>query len=110
MSLLKQCLNTEPRVHRNWTGASNPGLALCDRNEREREPVADEYPSPRGLGVAGRGEREEDWMAEVGPKSAGGILTINLSTIRANYALLQQRLAGAACGAVVKADAYGLGA
>ncbi|MBV8097339.1 MAG: alanine racemase [Acetobacteraceae bacterium] len=49
-------------------------------------------------------------MAQAGPKSAGGILTIDLGAIRANYALLQQRLAGVACAAVVKADAYGLGA
>ncbi len=42
--------------------------------------------------------------------SAGGLLTIDLGAIGANWALLQDRLApGAVCGAVVKADAYGLG-
>ncbi|MBS0283741.1 MAG: alanine racemase [Proteobacteria bacterium] len=37
-------------------------------------------------------------------------LTIDLDAIRANYRLLAARVAPAACGAVVKADAYGLGA
>lgn len=41
---------------------------------------------------------------------AGGVLTIDLGAIAANWMLLSGRLrAGAACGAVVKADAYGLG-
>jgi len=38
------------------------------------------------------------------------ILTIDLGAIAANYRLLRRELAAAACGAVVKADAYGLGA
>lgn len=36
-------------------------------------------------------------------------LTIHLSAIVANYRLLQAQLGAAECGAVVKADAYGLG-
>ncbi len=36
-------------------------------------------------------------------------LRINLNTLRANYAALQRRAARAQCGAVVKANAYGLG-
>ncbi|MBM3517676.1 MAG: alanine racemase [Alphaproteobacteria bacterium] len=40
---------------------------------------------------------------------AGGRLTVDLDAIAANYRTLQGRLAGAACGAAVKADAYGLG-
>ena len=44
------------------------------------------------------------------PIAAGGVLTIDLGAIRANYRLLRDRLGAAACGAVVKADAYGLGA
>jgi len=36
-------------------------------------------------------------------------LTIDLSAIRDNYRLIAARVAPAACGAVVKADAYGLG-
>jgi alanine racemase len=39
------------------------------------------------------------------------VLTIDLAAVRSNYRLLQGKLAkGARCGAVVKADAYGLGA
>lgn len=42
---------------------------------------------------------------------AGAVLTIDLDAIVANYRLLQARLKpGARAGAVVKADAYGLGA
>ncbi|MFI0844495.1 alanine racemase [Mesorhizobium sp. IMUNJ 23232] len=41
---------------------------------------------------------------------AGAVLTIDLGAIRANYRLLKGKLGGARCAAVVKADAYGLGA
>ncbi|SHO67524.1 alanine racemase [Pseudoxanthobacter soli DSM 19599] len=41
---------------------------------------------------------------------AGAWLTVDLSAIRDNYLALQARASGAACAAVVKADAYGLGA
>lgn len=42
---------------------------------------------------------------------AGAVLTVDLDAIRANYRLLRSRGAasGAACAAVLKADAYGLG-
>lgn len=39
----------------------------------------------------------------------GAILTIDLDALRANWRLLGARAGGAECGAVVKADAYGLG-
>ena len=42
-------------------------------------------------------------------RAAGAILTIDLDAIAANYRTLRDRLDGAACAAVVKADAYGLG-
>ncbi|MDQ6432497.1 alanine racemase [Mesorhizobium sp. LHD-90] len=41
---------------------------------------------------------------------AGAVLTIDLGAIRANYRLLRDRQGGGRCAAVVKADAYGLGA
>ena len=41
---------------------------------------------------------------------AGAVLTIDLGAVRANHRLLRQVAAPAACAAVVKADAYGLGA
>ena len=42
--------------------------------------------------------------------TGGALLTIDLDAIVANWRLLRDRAPGAACGAVVKADAYGLGA
>ncbi len=41
---------------------------------------------------------------------AGAILTVDLRALRANYRLLRARAAPAACAAVLKSDAYGLGA
>lgn len=42
---------------------------------------------------------------------ATGILTIDLDAIKSNWSTLNQQMSGGAtCGAVVKADAYGLGA
>jgi len=41
---------------------------------------------------------------------AGAILTIDLAAIAENYRLLQEQAQTAVCAAVVKADAYGLGA
>lgn len=49
-------------------------------------------------------------MYDTGPARAGALLCIDLGAVRANYRLLRDRLGVAACGAVVKADAYGLGA
>lgn len=41
--------------------------------------------------------------------AVGAVLTIDLAAIAANYRLLRSRSGSALCGAVVKADAYGLG-
>jgi alanine racemase len=41
---------------------------------------------------------------------AGAILTVDLDALRSNYRLLRKQAGSAACGAAVKADAYGLGA
>jgi alanine racemase len=44
------------------------------------------------------------------PKAeAGGVLTIDLGALAANWRLLRDRAAPAECAAVVKADAYGIG-
>ena len=45
-----------------------------------------------------------------GSSHGSGVLTIDLGAVAANYRLLQSHLASAECAAVVKADAYGLGA
>jgi len=44
------------------------------------------------------------------PAGATGVITIDLGQIAANWRALARRVAPAECGAVVKADAYGLGA
>ncbi len=44
------------------------------------------------------------------PASAGGILTIDLGAIVANWQFLRSSVGAGECAAVVKADAYGLGA
>ena len=48
-------------------------------------------------------------MAAVGPETRGGILTIDLAALTANYRTLQTTVEPAQVAAVVKADAYGLG-
>jgi alanine racemase len=44
------------------------------------------------------------------PAAVTGVITVDLAQIRANWRTLAKRVAPAECGAVVKADAYGLGA
>jgi alanine racemase len=44
------------------------------------------------------------------PAGATGVITIDLAQVRANWRALASHVAPAECGAVVKADAYGLGA
>lgn len=47
--------------------------------------------------------------ATASDKGAGGILTIDLGALAANWRLLRNRSVPAACAAVVKADGYGIG-
>jgi alanine racemase len=55
--------------------------------------------------------RVVEWaQAALVPASATGVIVIDLAQIRANWRTLAKRVAPAGCGAVVKADAYGLGA
>jgi alanine racemase len=53
----------------------------------------------------------EPTTTTAGPSAgeAGGILTIDLDAIRANYRMLAGRVVPGECAAVVKADAYGCG-
>ena len=44
------------------------------------------------------------------PTSATGLLTIDLSQVARNWKAIASLVAPAECGAVVKANAYGLGA
>jgi len=55
--------------------------------------------------------RAGSWSAGANiPASSTGIVTIDLGQVRANWRALAKRVAPAGCAAVVKADAYGLGA
>jgi alanine racemase len=47
---------------------------------------------------------------DIGEDALSGILSIDLQALQANYRRLAGRVAPAVCGAVVKANAYGLGA
>ena len=49
-------------------------------------------------------------MADPSLQEAGARLTVDLAALQANYGLLAARAESAECAAVVKADAYGLGA
>ena len=54
--------------------------------------------------------RTRDQEEEEAAADAGGLLTIDLDALAANYRLLRDRASPARCAAVVKADGYGLGA
>jgi alanine racemase len=49
--------------------------------------------------------------AATGPpaREAGGLLTVDLDALAANWRLLRDRAQGAECAAVIKADGYGIG-
>jgi len=51
-----------------------------------------------------------DVPANIPLDQAGAVLTVDLGAVGENYRRLRERLDGAECGAVVKADGYGLGA
>lgn len=61
---------------------------------------------PLSASLAGRAAAEE----AAAERRAGALLTVDLAAIAANYRLLRAEAAPALCAAVVKADAYGLGA
>jgi alanine racemase len=60
---------------------------------------------------ARRSRAHENTVVEAGPpvEEAGGLLTIDVTAIAANWRELARRSEPAECAAVVKADAYGLG-
>ena len=49
-------------------------------------------------------------MNQIAKVHAGALLSIDLGAIEANWRLLRARVGPAECAAVLKADAYGLGA
>src|SRR5260221_2090090 len=66
-----------------------------------RQPTVQQAPAPPPEPVT--------TTAGPSPLEAGGILTIDLSAICANYRTLAARVVPGECAAVVKADAYGCG-
>lgn len=58
----------------------------------------------------GQGEAHRDLSADRGTAPGGARLCIDLGALAANYAMLQRRAGPVPCAAVIKADAYGLGA
>src|SRR5689334_15961097 len=76
--------------------------ALCRKRCRLGRPCREFTAVPTKTG--------DQRMAAKRPEHAGGLLTIDLGAIRANWRQLRDLLGAAECAAVVKADAYGLGA
>jgi alanine racemase len=65
-----------------------------------RQPSAQPAPAPSEPVTTTGGPPEQE---------AGGILTIDLDALRANYRMLAAKVVPGECAAVVKADAYGCG-
>lgn len=65
-----------------------------------RQPQSQEPPAPRAPSITTAGPPAEE---------AGGVLTIDLAAIFANYRALAHRVVPVECAAVVKGDAYGCG-
>lgn len=53
--------------------------------------------------------RKDDVGAAPSARDAGGVLTIDLGALAANWRLLRDRAQGSECAAVIKANAYGIG-
>jgi alanine racemase len=70
----------------------------------EAEPAVDQNLSPPDDGRA-------DQLVTIGPPAteAGGILTVDLAAIEANWRALLRQAMPAECAAVIKADGYGCG-
>jgi alanine racemase len=71
----------------------------------EAESLAEEQPSPPQQAPAA------DAPVTAGPPAAqaGGILTVDLAAIEANWRALMRRVTPSECAAVIKADGYGCG-
>jgi alanine racemase len=65
-----------------------------------RQPAPQPAPAPAEPVTTTGGPPEQE---------AGGVLTIDLDALRANYRMLAAKVVPGECAAVVKADAYGLG-
>jgi alanine racemase len=84
-----------------WSSAARSSAATRLK-EAERAGIGPAAPS---------GRRERQPVETAGPElpETGGVLTIDLAAIVANWKSLAKRVVPADCAAVVKADAYGCG-
>src|SRR3954470_3597751 len=71
-----------------------------------RPVISDPSMPPRNNPVSSEPEPVATGPSEA---EAGGLLTIDLAAVQANWRLLGQQAMPVECGAVVKADAYGCG-
>jgi alanine racemase len=86
-------------------------------NDSNRDPLYDAQrdghnqamPPPRRSRPSPRQQAAPPMTAGPPADQTGGILTINLAAIAANYRTLARRVLPAECAAVVKADGYGCG-
>jgi alanine racemase len=78
--------------------------------EARPAPRADPAPKARQRTADASVKDAHPVTAPVIPAGATGVVVIDLAQVRANWQALAQHVAPAECGAVVKADAYGLGA
>ncbi len=84
---------------------------MHDIRARRTRPYPGETSPKVELGVASMSTRKpsKDVPRDV-PAGATGVIVIDLAQVRANWRALAHHVAPAECGAVVKADAYGVGA
>ena len=84
--------------------------AQIHQSDRERPNTGAQFCCIRNRTVE-RSEQQtkSDVTTEISPSEAGTILTVDLEAIVTNWQTLQMVCGDAECGAVVKADAYGLG-
>jgi alanine racemase len=80
-----------------WTARAQPGKPYAMAEAHITERSADATPAERTV-IAGPPAAQ-----------AGGILTIDLSAVEANWRALSRRATPAECSAVIKADGYGCG-
>jgi len=83
-------------------GARSPGYEPAIM--AEAQTAARQNKSPPVYGAD-----EQDFTAGAPAEQAGGILTVDLGALEANWRALSRRATPAECAAVVKADGYGCG-
>ncbi len=81
---------------------------MHDIRVRPTQSADDAEPAPLIAEAAAQGAASR--LPASIPAGATGVITVDLAQVRGNWRALARHVAPAECGAVVKADAYGLGA